>query len=102
MLSGKIKIPKSTGTVPVKEIGYEKKDREVEFEFDSKVVWSNPKVSIKRGGKEFVRRIDETDRDGVEVKVKKLKKGKIYQYTISGVRKQGDKQDTTLTGSFRA
>ena len=101
-LSGKIMLPTSNGNVPVKEIEYDKKDKEVEFSFEKKVKWKSPKVSITDGSKEYVRSIKDRDNDEIEVSVKKLKKGKVYQYTISGIKKKGDKKYTTISGTFRA
>lgn len=101
-LTGKIKIPKAAGGLPLKEIEYEAKDKEVEIEFDCRVDWKNPKVTITHGSKNYVRKITEKDKDGIEVKVKKLKSGKVYHYTITGISKKGSGKWTTVSGTFRA
>ena len=99
---GKVWIPKTSGKVPVKEIEYDKKDREVSFDFQGKVEWKNLTVQILSGNKNYVVRISEYDDDDLEVLVKSLKKGKVYQYRISGIRRKGDTSFTTISGSFTA
>lgn len=100
-VSGSVQLPTSKGNVPVRTIEYDASDQEVSFEFETKVKWKSPKVIIKRNGKNYVRYIDEKDRNELEVAVKKLQKGVTYQYSISGIGKQSDKGYTTITGSFR-
>jgi len=101
-VSGKIYIPIQKGNVPVESVGYDDKDREVEFEFDARVQWKNPKVVITDGKKEYQVKITEKDRRELEVKVKKLKKGKIYRYKITGICKHGAKSFGTISGTFMA
>ena len=101
-VSGKIYIPIQKGNVPVEFIGYDEKDRELEFEFDTRVRWKNPKVVITDGKKEYQVKITEKDHRELELKVKKLKKGKIYRYKISGICKHGKKSFGTITGTFMA
>ena len=101
-LTGKIKIPKADGGLPLKEIEYDAQDKEVEIEFDCRVDWKNPKVTITRGSKDYVRTIEDKDKDGIEVNVKKLKSGKVYHYTITGISKKGSGKWTTVSGTFRA
>ena len=101
-LTGKIKIPKADGGLPLKEVDYDAKDKEVEIEFDCRVDWKNPKVTITRGSKDYVRAIEDKDNDGIEIKVKKLKAGKVYHYTITGISKKGSGKWTTVSGTFRA
>ena len=101
-VSGKIYIPIQKGSVPVESIGYDDKDRELEFEFETRVRWKNPKVVITDGKKEYQSKITERDRMELELKVKKLKKGKIYRYKISGICKYGDESFGTITGTFMA
>ena len=38
----------------------------------------------------------------IEVAVKKLTRGKTYQYTISGIKKKSSGSYTTISGSFTA
>lgn len=99
-VSGSIKLPSSKGAVKVKEVEYDAGDREVNFEFAGRVQWKSPKVTIKKGSKNYVKRIDEKDNDEIEVVVKKLKKGVTYKYKITGVRKKGSKKYVTVSGTF--
>ncbi len=101
-VKGSVRIPVTKGSVPVRKIEYDRGDNEVEFDFAVNVKWNAPKVSIFSGKTQYVQRIDEKDRKGIEVKVRKLIKGKIYKYKISGIRKAGDKKYTTISGSFTA
>ncbi len=105
-IKGSIKIPKSGGSVPVEKVEYDAKDREVSFEFETKIEYKNLKVTISDGKKNYVTSIDDDDdedflKDEVEVKVKKLKKGVMYHYTISGIKKAGDKKFTSISGNFQ-
>ena len=101
-LTGKVRIPKSIGSVKVKEIEYDSDDGEVEFEFKQDVKWKSVKVTITKGGKNYVRYIEDKDDDGIEVKVKKLQKGAVYNYTIKGIKKKNGGSFSTISGSFRA
>ena len=53
-------------------------------------------------GKEYVRKIEETSRNEIEVKVNKLTAGKTYSFTVTGVRKKGTSEYVTVTGTFKA
>lgn len=99
-VSGSITIPKANGSISIKKIEYDAKDKEVSFDFDCKVQWKSPKVTIKKGSKNYVKKIKEKDNDDIEVSVKKLKKGVTYKYTISGIKKKGEKSYTSISGSF--
>ena len=99
-VSGKVSIPKAKGGIPLKEIEYDAKDKEVTFDFDTRVEWKSPKVKIRKNGKNYVKKIRAKDADDIEVSVKKLKKGKKYKYTISGIRKKGSGDYTSISGTF--
>ena len=88
-ISGKVSIPKAPGGIPLKEVEYDARDRKVSIEFDTVVQWKNPKMTISDGVKNYVIRIDEYDRDEIEVVVSKLKSGVRYSWKISGIRKKG-------------
>ena len=102
IVKGTFKIPKKTAALRFKEVSYDAEDREVEFEFDSKVRWKNAKVTISMGGTQYVKRIIDKDRDSIETVVKRLERGKTYSYQISGVCKSGQKKYVTVKGTFRA
>ena len=101
-VKGTFRIPKKTSKPAIEEVSYDAEDREVEFDFTSRVRWKDAKVTISCGGKQFVQRITEKDHDGIEVSVKALTKGKKYTYKISGVAKSGQKKYVTVKGSFTA
>lgn len=79
-VTGKIAIPAAAAAPGVKKIDYDRGDREVEFKFKTKVQWKSPKVTITDGKTNYVTRIKERDDGEIEVKVKKLTKGKKYTY----------------------
>lgn len=101
-VTGKVTIPTPTTTPKVKEVDYDKGDREVEFEFTTRVQWKGTKVTITDGSKNYVTRIKEKDSDSIEVKVSKLTIGKKYTYKISGVRVNGANSYKTISGTFVA
>ena len=101
-VTGKVTIPTPTTTPKVKEVDYDKGDREVEFEFTTRVQWKGTKVTITDGSKNYVTRIKEKDSDSIEVKVSKLTLGKKYTYKISGVRVNGANSYKTISGTFIA
>ena len=101
-VKGKIWIPIYKGAVPVRDVDYDATDKEVEFTFSKTVQWKSPKVVITDGRKTWQVRIKEKNRTSLEVWVKSLKKGKKYQYKISGIRKKGTSKYTTITGTFMA
>ena len=101
-VSGKVKIP-AAGKIVIEDIEYDKYDKEVEFDFETRVQWYNAKVTITdSNGKNYVTAINGKDRDSLDVEVKGLKEGKTYKYKITGVRKYGTKDYRTLSGSFKA
>ena len=99
---GKIMVPVTKGAVPVRKIEYDSKDQEVEFDFAANVGWKSPKVKIFRGNAQYAVRISDRGRRDAEIRVRKLRKGIVYHYTISGIRKAGDRKYTTIRGSFMA
>jgi len=101
-VKGSFKVPEKQHGITVKETEYDTHDREVSFDFFEKVEWKNPTVSISDGSKEYVKKIEEKSLREIEVKVKKLTKGKTYSYKISGIRKKGASGYVTLTGTFKA
>ena len=87
--------------VLVEDLEYDRSDKEVSFDFQGSVKWKNAKVKIlDPAGKNVVIRIEEKDRDGIEVKVKKLTAGKKYTYTITGVARKGSSKYKKVKGTF--
>ena len=101
-VTGKVAIPAPSTTPKVKDVDYDRGDREVEFEFAAKVQWKGAKVTITDGSKNYVTRIIEKDSDSIEVKVSKLTLGKKYTYKISGVSAKGANSYKTISGTFVA
>ena len=97
-----VKLPQTKGSIPVREIEYDNEDRDVEFSFSSRVEWKNPRVTISDGKNQYVIRIKDRDPKEIEVRVRKLKRGKTYKYTISGIRRAGSGAFTTISGTFTA
>ena len=99
-VKGSFRVAKKT-EVKVDNVEYDKKDKEVSFDFQGHVKYKKVAVEIKDAeGKAYVKRIKEKDRDEIEVSVKKLKKGKKYQYKITGVAKKGSNSYKTVKGTF--
>ena len=76
--------------------------RRISLEFLEKVEWSGASVSISDGKREYVKKIMETDDDNIKVSVRKMKSGKKYTWTISGIRAKGQTEYVTMTGTLRA
>lgn len=101
-VSGKVTIPAATTAPKAKKVEYDRHDNEVEFDFTTAVQWKAPKVTISDGKKNYVVRILEKDSDGIEVRVKTLKKGAKYTYKITGIRVKGNQTYKTVNGTFVA
>lgn len=101
-VSGKVTIPATTSAPKAKKVEYDRHDNEVDFDFTTAVQWKAPKVTISDGKKNYVVKILEKDNDGIEVRVKTLKKGARYTYKITGVRVKGNQTYKTVTGTFIA
>lgn len=102
-LSVKFTVPKASTSL-VKDVDYDREDREVTFDFRSNVKYSNAKVTITStdGKKTYTTRILEKENDELTVSVKGLQAGKKYSYKITGVRKASASKATTLSGMFTA
>jgi len=88
----------------VEELDYDAVDREVSFEFQGKVEFKNPTVTIKDAdGNKISLKIKEYDYEEIEVKLtNKLQKGATYTYTITGVSRKGKNSFKTVKGKFVA
>ncbi len=87
----------------VKSVKYQHLRRLVEFKFNQKVKYKNPKVVIRyKNGYNKVIRIRKKDSTSLQVRVWKLKYGLEYSYKITGIKKAKAKKYTTLKGTFRA
>ena len=78
------------------------KKKKVEVEFKGKVQYKDPAVKVADSkGNQYTATIIDLDDEEIEFKVKGLKAGKKYTYTITGICKKGSKSYTKVSGSFR-
>ncbi len=102
-LTIKFSIPKASTNL-VKDVDFDQEDNEVTFDFNKKVKYNNTKVTItnESGSKTYKATIIERDNDELSVRVKGLKEGSTYKYSITGVTDKSSGSSKTLTGSFVA
>lgn len=82
----------------IRKAEYEGKGR-VEVDFNSKVSYKNVKVTVKDDkGAGYSTRINEKDNDDLTFTINNFKTGRTYTYTISGVRKNGEKSYGKVIG----
>lgn len=99
----KFSIPKAPKNL-VKDVDFDSDDNEVTFDFYNNVNYKNTKVTItnESGTKTYKATIIEKENDELSVRVKGLKEGNTYKYTITGVTDKSSGSSKTLTGSFVA
>lgn len=91
----------SHAKAPVKESVKYLGSGKVEVEFRSDVDYKNVKVSVKdSSGKKYSAKIYNKDDDELKFKVSNFKKGKKYNFVISGVRKERSVKYGSVKGSF--
>ena len=74
----------------------------VEVEFEARVDWKSPKVTVKNSaGKTCKVRILEREDDEITFRIVKFVQGERYKFTISGVRKAGTSGYGKVTGSVK-
>lgn len=107
--SGSYGSVKGTFSVPeakklaIKELDYDRGDRELEIDFTTKVQYKGLKVQVKdASGKSYSVKIREKDSKGVEVRISGLEKGVTYGVKISGVCVKGSGSYGSVVGSFTA
>lgn len=87
----------------IKDVDFDREDRELEVEFNRRVQFKKPKVVVRNAkGKALKVKILEKDRDGIEVRVKGMKSGKRYTVKVSGVRAYKSGKYTTVSKKFIA
>ena len=101
-VTGKAKIPAAPKGIPLKEVEYDAKDRELSVEFDAKVEWKNPKLKVSDGKKTFTGIVKSRTLTDIEVVTKKLTPGARYTITLSGIRLKGTEKYRTITFHFMA
>ncbi|MBR0355567.1 MAG: hypothetical protein IJK35_09360 [Oscillospiraceae bacterium] len=100
-VKGSIRIPNVDPLI--KEIEYDRADKELEIEFVGRVRYQKLKVTVTdSNGKTVKCTVDEKNSRELELIVKGLKAGVRYTVTISGVRPVGGSAYLTITGTFRA
>jgi len=101
-LSGTFKTPAAVTKLAVKSAKYDKSDKELEIDFNTKVQYKNLKVTVKdSAGKSYSVKIREKDNDELTVYIKGLAAGKTYTYKVSGIRKSGSGSYGSLSGTFK-
>lgn len=74
----------------------------VEVDFRQDVQYKNTKVTVKdSSGKAYSASIYNRDDDELKFQIKKYKKGKTYNFTISGVRKEYTSKYGKVTGTVK-
>lgn len=101
-IKGTVKIP-AAKKVTIKELEYDRGDRELELEFNRKVQYKSLKVTVKdSSGNKYTTKILDKENDGLEIYVKGLKKGKKYTVTVSKVRPSGSGTYKSVSKTFTA
>lgn len=92
-----------SGKPKIKKVKYDRKDKEIEVDFATKVQYKNLKVVVKdaSGRKLSVNRVERGD-DDLDIRVSGIKAGKKYTVTVSGVRVKGKGNYITLSKAFTA
>lgn len=102
-LTGTFTTPAATtASLKVKKVSYDSADKELEFDFSTKVQYKNLKVTVTDSAKKsYKTTIVEKDNDELDVRVSGLSEGKSYTYKITGIRKSGTSAYVTLSGTFK-
>lgn len=93
-------VQAATGTqVRIEEVDYEGNGR-VEVEFEGKVKYKNLKLTVKDDrGASYKTSIRKRDNDELDFVIAKVKKGRKYTFTISGVKPRSGGSYGTVKGS---
>ncbi len=87
----------------IRDVEYDRGDKELDIDFFGRMQYKKVKVSVTdKNGKTYTCRIEEKDRDGMELFVSGLKKGKTYTVTITGIRLRGTSSYGKLSATFTA
>ena len=99
-VTGEFRIPSRDPLI--REIEYDREDRELELEFAKRVQYKNLKVTITdETGKTYRCRIEDRDCKELELKVRGLKRGQKYTVTLSGIRARGETAYSTVVSVFK-
>ena len=93
----------------IKNVDTDLDDKEIDVEFLGRVRWNDPVVTVRTvpadpadEGEILETRITERDNDGLEVRVKGLKKGEKYVVEVSGVSLYDAESYVTVSREFTA
>jgi len=101
-VSGTFSVP-AAKSLAIKKLDYDREDKELEIEFNTKVQYKNLKVKVKdANGKSYTVKLREKDSNSVEVRISGLKKGVTYGVQVSGVRVKGSGSYGSVTKTFTA
>lgn len=90
-------------TPEIKKVEYDRRDRELEVEFATRVQFKGLKVVVKDAdGNTLKTGKPEKGTDDVEVKVRGMNPGQKYTVTVSGVRVKGKGGYITVSKTFTA
>jgi len=101
-VSGSFKVPQAAAkTLSIKELDYDRDDRDLEIEFNTKVTYKSVKVKVTDGnGKSYTVKLREKDNDSIDARVTGLKKGTKYTVKVSGVRAGSSGSYGSVSKSF--
>ena len=100
-VSGIFTVP-ATG-LAVKNVEYDREDRELEVEFTTRVQFKDLKVSATDGsGNSLTVKRVKKGRDDLEITFQGAVAGTTYTVVISGLRAKGESSYTSITTSFTA
>lgn len=100
--TGSFRVP-AEGEIAVRKIDYDRDDRELEVDFNTKVEYEQLNVSVQDAdGKTYDVEIREKDRDSVEMRVSGLERGVEYSVIVSGLRLSDSANTVSVTGTFTA
>lgn len=102
-VSGYFETPSSGRKVSIRDLDYDREDKELEIEFNCDVQYKSLKVQVQdEDGKSYSVKIRDKDEDSMEVRISGLKKGVKYGVKVSGVRAEGASSYTSVSKTFRA
>jgi ferredoxin len=100
--TGSFRVP-AEGEIVIKKMDYDRDDGELEVDFNTRVDYDELSISVQdKDGKVYEAQVRERDRDGVDLRVRGLKRGEEYTVTISGLRLPDSANLVSVSGSFKA
>ncbi len=91
----------ASAAAQIKKVKYEGNGK-VDVDFSSKVKYKNVKVTVKDAkGVKVSTVIVDKDKDDLEFRMTGFKQGKTYTFTISGIKKRGEKAFGSVKGTVK-